>query len=293
MSFPHVFDSTIINEASRCEERFNNQFIENLSLPGESVDLHFGSCFAKGVEVARKSFFYNGRNSDEALCDGLNAAAHHWGSFDEPQGHVKNLANLLLALDGYFDQWKLGEPPVPYDDKALEFTFSFPLGLKHPDDGEDIFYAGKFDMLGRDDTIVYPVDEKTTGKNFFNWSSGWSLWGQFIGYQWACKKLKIPVDRLLVRGIYVGKNDCKYIQHFTSATDIVIKRWHENVIYKIQRLIEQYIEGRFVQAFGTACTMYSPCPYMDLCQATRREDWLTAYHVREPWNPLAKPGGEL
>jgi hypothetical protein len=290
--FPHVFDSTIINDSRKCPYYFEEAYINSIRGPGENVDLMFGAAFAKGLEKARLAYYRDELSSDEAITIGLGAAARYWGDFQEPQGHPKQWESLMLALHGYFEQWPLNQPPYPYRAGMIEYSFSIPLDIKHPDTGREIVYAGKFDMLGTDGISTYPVDEKTTGRNFFNWAEGWNLWGQFIGYIWGCRQMGLDVRQLLVRGIYVSKNDIKYIQHFVPATEAVTQRWLDDLRLHIELLIEMYKHNRFPRVYGTACKVYKPCTYLPLCEATHRSDWISLYHQVEPWNPLARPGGE-
>ena len=297
-TFPAVIDSTMVNDFRRCPTRWAERYINLLELPGESVDLKFGGCFARGLEVARKNYYMQGRSDAESVSLGLQAAARDWGYFDEPQGHAKCFDTLMLAIDGYFKQWPLGFAPIPYlsgnTGDSVEYSFAIPLlGTKHPDTGAEIIYGGRFDMLGKDGDLIYPVDEKTTGRSFFNWASGWNLWGQFIGYQWACQLRGLPVRQLLVRGIYVSKTEFKYIQHFVSSTQVVIDRWLEDLVLTVEQMIAMYQRQYFPRVYGTACKMYKPCEYLDLCEATRREDWLSMYKEAQQWNPLLRTGGEL
>ena len=101
-SFPHLIDSTMVNDFRRCPTRWAERYIHLLELPGENVDLKFGSCFARGLEVARKNYYMQGLTSAESISLGLQAAARDWGYFDEPQGHVKSFDTLMLAIDGYY-----------------------------------------------------------------------------------------------------------------------------------------------------------------------------------------------
>jgi len=291
--FPTVFDSTILNDSRKCPAYFEEAFINCLRGAGENVDLMFGAAFAKGLEIARLRYYRDALSSDEAISLGLQAAGQYWGEFQEPEGHNKNFQSLMLSLHGYFDQWPLGEPPFPLEKDTIEYTFSIPIGIEHPDTGQELVYAGKFDMLGTDGAMIYPVDEKTTGSPFFRWAEGWNLWGQFIGYVWGCRKMGLAVDKVLVRGIYVSKNKTEYIQHFAPTTPQVMENWFHDMRLHIELLIEMYKHKRFPRVYGTACKVYKPCAYLPLCEATHREDWISLYHGVEPWNPLVKPGGEL
>jgi len=295
-SFPRVIDSTMINDFRRCPQLFYERYIACLKPAGESVDLVFGAAFAKGIEVARRSFYYEAFSPEQSIMRGANAALQEWGDFQEPIGHKKNLKTLLLAHSEYFEQWPISDPPYPLNPASIEYTFSHALpNIRHPDTGDAITYGGRFDMLGGDQfNEIYPVDEKTTGSPFFNWAEGWKLWGQFIGYIWACQNSGYPsVRKLLVRGIYINSTSNKFVQHFAEATDTVIARWLDDLQEDIERMIWMYNRRKFRRVFGTACKVYRPCPFIPLCEATKREDWVSMYEQSPQWNPLIRSGGEL
>jgi len=285
----------MLNDFRRCPQLFYERYIACLKPPGESVDLVFGAAFAKGIEVTRKAFFYDGCAQDTAIALGGQAAMREWGSFEEPVGHKKTRNALMLTHYEYFEQWPMSDPPYPLYENSIEFTFSVPLpNIRHPDTGDPMAYAGKFDMLGGDrQGLIYPVDEKTTGSPFFNWAKGWDLWGQFIGYVWGCQHLEYPVNKLLVRGIYINTNQNKFVQHFAQFTPAVINRWVDDMQEDLERMIWMYKRQKFRRIYGTGCKYYRPCSFLELCEAERREDWLSLYEQAPQWNPLEKPGGEL
>ena len=81
---------------------------------------------------------------------------------------------------------------------------------------------------------------------------------------------------------------------FVEVTDQQIARWHKQLLIDIENMISDYQRGEFDKAYGSSCTAFGrPCEYLPLCEATNRDDWLSAYNVVEPWNPLGNPGGEL
>lgn len=297
MPFPNIIDSSMRDTyASGCGEKFSNAYIHNLRAPVFNIDLLFGGAFAKGIETTRKEFYILGKPPGEAIAAGMNAALQTWGKDVEvPEDKPKTASTLLCLLDSYWKEWPIATDRLrPATSDGIEFSFAIQTGILHPDTGHDIPYVGRFDMLGTFDGMIMPVDEKTTGRSFFNFGKGWSLRGQFIGYVWAARVYRFAAERLLVRGCYVGKYEEAFASVFIEVTDQQIARWHRQLLIDIENMIEDYRRGEFDKAYGSSCTMYGrPCEYLPLCEATVREDWLSAYNVVEPWNPLGAPGGEL
>lgn len=299
MPFPEVIDNSMIATWRSCGRRFFEEQCENLTLPGLDVHLHFGACFAHGLEVSRRAFYIDGKPLREAQAAGSNAAWAQWGDYVVPEGKktAKNWDTLLLLLDGYFQHWPFNEDTLRpgLGEKAIEFSFAIPLhpSLIHPDSGTPIIYAGRFDMLGQLLSELLIVDEKTTGSAFSgNWSKGWNLRSQFIGYTWACQTMGFNVQRTLVRGCLIQAQKIDFTQAFVPVAEHTIERWYHQTVRDVARMIWSYREGLWDYNLGETCKQYGGCPYQTLCEARNREDWISLYSKKEPWNPLKRPGGE-
>lgn len=293
-SFPTVIDSTMLIAGRSCDRKFEWEFVRNMAPPGRSVHLHFGGAVAKGMEAARKSFFIKGRPMPEAEADGLNAAWDYYGNFDDTRNEfeleksAKNWKTLLLALEGYFREWPLGQCGLTplYGNQGIEFSFGIPIsGTSHPLTGNPIVYAGRFDMLGEWNGLPTICDEKTTSSFSESWSSQWFLRNQFLGYTWAARQYNIPVQQVIVRGMAIQKREIKYLQALTMVPDFMLSRFERDLRFSINRLIASFREGHFPFNFGDACSSYSGCPYADLCKASNPPDWFHLYTERN-WDPL-------
>lgn len=294
LSFPPVVDSTMLVAFRGCEKKAAYEFVHNLAGP-KSTDLHFGGAFAKGMEVARKSFFIAGRGADEAVCDGINAAWTYYGRFDDQRSDydldkkAKSEANLLLALEGYFREWPLGGCGlIPLDgDKGIEFTFAIPIPGTRSPSGYPIVYGGRFDLLGTWSGLPTVADEKTTGSFGPGWAEQWGLRNQFLGYVWSARQYGVPVQQVLIRGIAIQKTQIQFLQAPAFYSDYLIDRWYAQLVIDLNRFADAFRAGRFNYNFGDTCTSYGGCSFRELCKARVPEEWFGNF-TRRDWDPLAK-----
>ncbi len=302
MTFPAVIDSTILNDFRKCPQYFFNTRVENLGLSTiPSVHLHFGGAFATGLEIARKAFYVSGETPSRAIELGINAALVQWGDYPIPtegRRQPKSWDGLIELLLGYFEQWPLSSDVVrpAFDGGAIEFSFAHPLPFTHPETGGPIIYAGRFDMLGQLDQILMVVDEKTTGRTLnAEWSKGWSIRSQFLGYVWACQQHGYDVQTVLVRGCSIQSKGCAYTQSFVPAPHHLVAKWEHQLHRDVRRMLDCHAAGYWDYNLGDACknplTSHS-CSFQPLCEATKREDWIGLYKVLEPWSPLRAEGEE-
>jgi len=156
-TFPQVIDSSILLTTA-CPTKFFYQYCLNLSPVKKSIHLHAGGAFAHAVETTRKSFYLEKKPLDHALYDGWRSLIVYWGDYDdvplEGTGHYKDFINISAAFFDYFRNYNPEtdhiQPFIKHDGSpAVEFTFSIPLPILHPDSGEPIIYAGRCDMIGK------------------------------------------------------------------------------------------------------------------------------------------------
>ena len=74
---------------------------------------------------------------------------------------------MWQAVEFYFEEYPLdGDSIKPYKFEdgrtGIEFTFGIPIPINHPDSGDPIVLAGRFDLLGYYNDLLAVVDEKTT-----------------------------------------------------------------------------------------------------------------------------------
>jgi hypothetical protein len=213
MAFPDHIDNTIVSSAKRCMTQARYAYIEDLSLPGDSVHLHFGGAVAYGLETARRAFYNGGLPPRKAVELGAEAAWTMYGDFEPPHKSPKTREGARRAIIYYFLIWPMENDvvqPIRLNDKSLgvEWRFKIPIpGLVHPDHGGPIYFVGRSDMLAELRSLFAVEDDKTATQLGEKWAGQWQLDSQFMGYIWAAQQegLILPTDpgQALIRGIGV------------------------------------------------------------------------------------------
>ena len=286
-ALPPVIDSTMLVTWRACPRKFYLSFCENLAPSGKSVHLHFGGAVAKGLEVARRAFFINGVPAPQAEALGINAALEFYGDFEPPEkSSAKSWGGLLIAMDGYFKQWPLGQDSVKPYKNGIEVNFALPIPGAFRPDGSPWIYGGRYDMLAEIDSILHIEDDKTTGGSFsFSWSEQWHLRNQFLGYIWAAQQHGLPVERCLIRGISVLKTKNDYAQALAHYPKHMIDRWFQQTVRDLNRISAQWTEGYFDFNLGDTCTSFGGCPFNSPCSTTVPEEWYSMFAKRD-WDPV-------
>lgn len=293
LSFPEVIDSTMLSAFASCERRFWWAYMRHRAPEGENIHLHAGACYARGLEVARRSYYDKGEPEDEAIISGAQALLAAWGTTQAPEGSSKSIDRVLSAYTYYFNQWPLAHDYIiPFktpSGSALEFNFCLPLpNAKHPQTGQPILYAGRFDMLGVREGALFGLDDKTTTSLGASWSKQWQLRGQFTGYSWGAREFAYRLAGFLVRGVSILKAGHDHQEAIIHRPDWMIDQW----LAKTHRLLDQMIESwrtdYWAQNFDTACHQFGPCAYMLLCDTPDPEPFVPIYYKDHVWNPLVR-----
>ena len=225
---------------------------------------------------------------------GVLAAWKHYGDFEpEEKYKSKSAVRVAYALVEYFTEYPPGSDKIqPYfraDGKpAVEFAFSFPLEVLHPETGNPLLYGGRFDMVGEYMSSLWVVDEKTTTRLGPSWLKSFTLRGQLLGYTYAAKQFGLPVNGFIIRGLSFLKDYYGHAEVVEVVPPYVLERWREQIEIDAQRLVDSYKRGYFSYAFGEACNAYGGCPYKRLCDKEHWQDWWQQYFDIDYWNPLEK-----
>jgi hypothetical protein len=300
LPFPEVIDNTFRETFTLCHQKFFRQAIQRQVSDIPNIHLHAGGSFARGVEVTRRSFYELGKGSTESVALGHAALIEFYGTFDADNGyldHAKSLANMLRAFEDYFFEYQLDKDEfVPMEIEAggkrgIEFSFAVPLAINHPQTGNPILYAGRFDMLGKRGDTLWVIDEKTTGQLGTHWSEQWDLNSQFTGYCYAAKHYGFPVAGAIIRGVGLLKTKITHQQVIIYRPDWMINRWMTQVLRDVKMMIAlwEVDEGdgsQYDYALGGACTSYGNCAYKKLCMSPNPEDWLAVGFKKSDWSPL-------
>ncbi len=179
LPFPALIDSTIRADFAACPHKCFFAYVKNLRLKSSNIHLHFGGCFAHGLEIFRLAYYGDNLGYSESFARGCKAIIIEWGDFEGPSGHNKSLASCLVAFLEYFNQYPphedLIKPLMTNNGPAVEFSFALPIpGVFHPETHEPLLYAGRFDMLANFRDAVFVNDEKTciTGETWIHTNEG-------------------------------------------------------------------------------------------------------------------------
>lgn len=302
MTFPAYVDSTMRASFVACPAKFFAEYIMNRRHTSPSVHLNAGKAFAKGVEIARLSYWDKQLSEPEAILEGQLALFKSYVNAEQFADENKCLPRMLLALEAYFKKWGFGgDHFMPYKlsnaSSALEFSFSIPIeDCRHPETGDPILYCGRFDWIAQhcETGALYAADEKTTSQLGATWPLQWRHRAQLTGYVWAGRQYGIDLQGALIRGISILKNDFGHAESLQIRTQFYIERWYQQIISDINRMIACYERNYFDFNFSDSCNSYSaPCSYTDACSSSRYNDFLKANFEHHRWNPLKHQVEEL
>lgn len=301
-TFPELLDNTMFSSYIRCGELFRSEFLEQLAPAAPNIHLHAGGAFASGLEKARRAFYEEGTSSDEAIRRGLEEIIRFYGPLELPPARTgdKSCDNVLRAFSSYMERYPFETAAiVPFRTAngrcMIEFTFSIPMEIAHPETGNPLLYGGRSDMIGVMNNVLWVTDEKTASSLGEQWRTQWDLDSQFTGYIKAAKDYGYPVAGALVRGVGLLKTKITHEEALIYRASWEIERWWEERHEIARRMISDWREGRFIHALDKgACAAYGGCKFKLLCAVpkTERVKWIPEHYRHRVWNPLEKDAGE-
>ncbi len=291
--FPEVFDSSMIATLKTCPQLFKKVYIDQYKTKGDNVHLLAGGSFAKGVEVARRSFYEEGLSSDDSIASGLEALLKAYGDYQCPPDSAKSAERMAGALEFYFEHYPLNHDaayPVilPGGKRGIEFGFVEPLGIDHPITGQPILYSGRMDAILNyaGDTFVF--DEKTTGALGSSWGRKWDLRSQFTGYVWGCRQAGIHTAGVVVRGVSILKTKYDTAEAISYRPEWEVNRWYGELLEWISDAMRWWKSGRFRYTLDDACQSYGGCGFSSVCKSENEGPWLDTYFERRHWDPVTR-----
>lgn len=287
--FPLVLDATSLSVYKSCRRKSFFQTFNGLTAHAPSIHLMAGAAFARGLEVARKSYYNDGDSIPRSIIKGIGALITAYGD-SQPAGTYKSLENMIGALDYYLTEFPLDSDPVKplklsNGKAAIEFRFAIPLEILHPETGEPILYCGRFDYLGQHQDTLFVVDEKTTSQMGPQWAKQWALRSQYLGYVWAAGQFDYKVGGAITRGICIRKDNFECAQVISQTEPWLIDEWYSMTHELIEEMIECWKTSKWRPNYDAACTSYGSCQFMDLCKVQEPQLWLDNY-INRFWNPL-------
>lgn len=292
-TFPRAVDSSMLATFKSCPQLFKKIFIDQWRAKGEKVDLHAGKAFARGLEVARKSFFVDQLPVEIAEAQGLGALMQAYGGFECPPDNPKSLERVAGAFEYYMDAYPLtmntGFPILmPGGTRAIEVSFAHPIGIDHPETKEPLIYCGRADMICQYAGDNYIEDDKTTKSLGATWSRQWDLRGQFLGYTWGFRNQGFRVAGVLVRGVSILKTKYETQEAIVAFSDFEIDRWYTELLSWIEDMKICWQTGRWKYNLDHACSEYGGCGFRTVCKAQDEGPWLKQNFEQRIWDPITR-----
>ena len=296
--FPEVVDSTIIAAFRSCPRKAYLEFFEHWRGKDPNVHLHAGAAYAKGLEVARRAFYEDGKSATDAEALGLRSLLESYGDFQCPEDSAKSASRTAGALEFYFDRYPLGSDraipiELPGGRRAIEIGGVEPLDIAHPVTGNPIQYSWRMDVAVEYNGMRLGADDKTASQLGASWPRQWDLRSQFTAYVWGGKKYGIELNGFLVRGVSILKTKYDTLEAITYRPDWQIDRWYEQVLRDLKRMIACWQEGYFDYALDHACVEYGGCPFRQVCLTRDPESVLNGLFERRRWDPVTRTETKL
>jgi hypothetical protein len=293
--FPMLLDNTALSSFKKCPMDWHYSAVRQITKQGGNLHLHFGGAFAAGLEAARRAYYDDDHSEEAALKHGVEVALAFWETKEMPEGFAKNADTLVGALFAYFIEYPLATDFLkPYrqpdsDSSCIEFTFSIPLDIRHPQTGDPILYGGRFDMLAEKDGVLFVEDDKTASQLGSQWLRNWLLDSQFTGYCWAAQEFGFPVAGAIIRGVSILKNGFGHAQSIVYRPQWQLDRWLETTTTLINQMIAMWeTDSHYPVLDKHACNSYGGCAYHQLCESPNPESWIEMNYEPRIWNPTHK-----
>ena len=291
--FPKVLDSTIMAAFKSCPQKSWLEFFQHYKMLNQSVHLHAGAAYAKGMEVARSAYYLEHQSPEDSVAAGVGALMQAYGDFECPADSAKSLERTAGALEFYFSHYRLGEDKaipmtLPGGKRGIEFSFLEPLDLLHPETNEPLLYSGRMDMMCEFEGMHLGEDDKTASQLGASWPRQWDLRSQFTGYVWGAARAGIKLDGFLVRGVSILKTKYDTLQAITYRPDWMIERWYEQLMRDGARMIQAWKAGYFDWNLDHACAEYGGCPFRNVCQMRDPALLLAQQFERRKWDPVLR-----
>jgi hypothetical protein len=292
--FPEVADSSLLAAYRSCGQKANREFFEHWKPAELSVHLHAGASYAKGMEVARTSFYVEGKSAAESVDLGIAACMLAYGDFACSEDSPKSCTRTAGALEFYFEKYPLGVDDavpiqLPGGKHGIEFNFVEPIDVLHPETGNPILYCGRMDMICSKNGMILGEDDKTASQLGTSWPKQWDLRSQFTGYVWGARKSAgITLSGFLVRGVSILKTKYDTMEAITYRPDWQIDRWYKQTCRDLERMKRDWEEGYFDYSLDHACTEYGGCQFREVCLSRDPSQLLRAKFQRRRWDPITR-----
>ena len=296
--FPAVIDSSLLAAFRSCPQKARLEFVEHFKPAEPSVHLHAGAAYASGLEAARVAYYVNGKSPSESEAIGVMALLKHYGDFVCPEDSAKSANRMAGALEFYFSRYPLDKDPavpitLPGGKRGIEINFVEPIDLedptmRHPETGDPLLICGRLDQAVEYQGLILGEDDKTASQLGASWPRQWDLRSQFTCYIWGVRRLGIPLQGFLIRGVSILKTKYDTMEAITYRPEWELDRWHQQVKRDIRRMISCWEEGYWDWNLDHACTEYGGCLFRNVCKMSDPSLLLEQQFQRRKWDPILR-----
>jgi len=292
-NYQTAWDSTSLGLLKACPRKYYytiiQGYVSSVLPPPLAFGIHFHTCMETWYKL-----LVTGMGKDEALLRLTRLA----GLLGEtiPQGDTaRSKESLVRAVVWYLIQfWNDTAQVVTLSNgqPAVEYSFAFPFEKIQ---GIQTYICGHIDWIAKFQGGIYPLDYKTTkyqlDERFF---AQFKPHAQFPNYLLAINvfanegsSLPEPADGLVVDGIQLGVNFCRYRRQIISYSAEELEEYiHETAQWL--ELAFRFAEANHWPANETSCDKYGGCTFRNICQKPpqQRELYLKGQYVKKTWDPM-------
>lgn len=262
---PPRHHASSLDTFQRCQRKYwLDHRVVRIEPPTKSVHLHAGSCIAQALEVARKTFYWDGLGAAETQILATNMLVDSWGDPMLFATSPKNLQACCVALDKYLTEFPLDQSEYVPLAGHVEHKLSAILGGMEYDGTPDMVceYAGE----------IWCLDDKTTGGRLDDtWRASWLRRGQFMGYAWLLEQHGIEIAGTIVRGIQIGTRP-QVKETYVPTPPHLVKEWQREAIQLMCDCEDKQDFLDCAPSLGVSCVVFgAPCEYLQRCLSTNPE----------------------
>lgn len=304
-SFPEHVSNSQRKLFVTCPQKWYYSYCRGLrKAEGRSVDLVAGGALARGLEVARKSFFDEGFEEYPATEAGVKALTLEYGEDLWPD-HPKNRSRTMGALYAYFKNWPLGDdyltPHKFVSGAGVESRFAIPLPIQHPYLPQPMLYEGRIDLIATHQSYgeaLWIVDDKLTKTLGAGWRKQWALDAQPTSYVWAAQQMGFPVAGAIIRGTSCLSKGYGHEEAIALRNDSQVADWYQQLLWDVERMIATFRQAKLHHEHASlgrrpdraldasACNAYyRECAFLQPCSSINPEEWLRAMIQPLPETP--------
>lgn len=300
---PTYVDNSILSAVAQCSTMATLRYVLDYVSRTERPELLSGRAAASAFAA-----FANGATPQAAVKVFLDEY-ETWSSDNVPSDERLHHTNLKTILTRYFEDNPLDN--APFIVERIEVGFAFPL-VK---DGSIVYY-GRMDKFvrGRNDSKLYVVDDKTTGRLSPSWASQFRTSSQLTGYHWGAEQhtheqvvgsyinavefARLPSDpkrRCERHGVVYAECGPFHARWQLYGpymrTPEQITRWKRDAIQLAKRykyLCDTYSVPEYVPLvpgegeFNKACRF---CSFNEFCATGRPVRYIDSLFAKEKWAP--------